>query len=102
MPQLISHFLQHHQLNSQISFIDFLEMHYIGEDLDDNDDEEDMKLPFKKVDGHHVISIGVPSEKFMLLKAACLHLLIDSSLTYEKKYNNPTFGSLFRPPIALA
>ncbi len=102
MPQLIVHFIQHHQLNSQISFIDFLEMHYIGEDQDDNDDEEDMKLPFKKLDGHHVISIGVPSEKFILLKAACLNLLVDSSIAYEQIYSSPTFGSLFRPPIALA
>ncbi len=98
-PQLVIHFIQHHQLNSQISFMDFLEMHYFGEDLDDNDDEEDMKLPFKKLDGHPVISIGVPAEKFILLKAVCLNLLSPASFGYERKYSSPTFGSLFRPPI---
>jgi len=102
MPQLISHFIQHHELNSQIGFIDFLEMHYFGEDLNDDDDEEDMKLPFKKIDGHHVISVGVPAEKFILLKAVCLNLLTNCSFHYERKHSNPTFRSLFRPPIAVA
>ncbi|GAA4205383.1 hypothetical protein GCM10022289_24700 [Pedobacter jeongneungensis] len=101
-PQLISHFIQHHQLDAQISFIDFLEMHYFGHDLNDNDDEEDMKLPFKKIDGHHVISIAVPAERFILLKAACLNLLPACTFSYEPKYSNPTFGSLFRPPMASA
>ncbi|RBQ03345.1 hypothetical protein [Pedobacter miscanthi] len=100
VPQLISHFIQHHQIDSQISFIDFLEMHYLGHDLNDNDDEEDMKLPFKKIDGHHVISNAVPAEKFILLKAACLNLLPVSTFNHQPVYNNPTFGSLFRPPIA--
>ena len=102
IPQLISHFDQHHALNPQISFIDFLEMHYYGEDLDDNDDEEDMKLPFKKIDGHHVLSIGGPTEKFVQLKVACLNLLTKCNFSYQLAYSNPTFGILFRPPIALA
>jgi len=102
MPQLVSHFIQHHQLNAEISFIDFLEMHYFGEDLNDDDDEEDMKLPFKKIDGHHVISSCVPAEKFILLKAACLHLLTDCSVCCTPQYSNPSFGSPFRPPIFFA
>ena len=102
MPQLISHFDQHHQLNPQISFIDFLEMHYYGEDINDNDDEEDMKLPFKKIDGHHVLSIGSPAEKSILLKVACLNLLTNSNFSYKLTYSSPTYGILFRPPIAVA
>ncbi|MCX2493929.1 hypothetical protein OQX63_10625 [Pedobacter sp. PF22-3] len=101
-PQLVLHFLQHHQLNAEISFIDFLEMHYLGQDLDDNDDEEDMKLPFKKIDGHHIISVGVPEEKFILLKAVCLNIYIRKSFDYTNCYSNPDFGSLFRPPISIA
>jgi hypothetical protein len=101
-PQLVLHFLQHHQLNAEISFIDFLEMHYLGQDLDDNDDEEDMKLPFKKIDGHHIISVGVPAEKFILLKAVCLNIYTRKTFNYTNCYSNPAFGSLFRPPIAIA
>ncbi|ARS38326.1 hypothetical protein CA265_00925 [Sphingobacteriaceae bacterium GW460-11-11-14-LB5] len=98
-PQLIVHFIQHHDIDAQISFIDFLQMHYFGQDLNDNDEEEDMKLPFKKIDGHHIISIGVPAEKFILLKAVCLSLLDDFAFSYQRMHHNPTFGSLFRPPI---
>lgn len=102
VPQLISHFVDHHKINAQISFIDFLEMHYLGNDLNDNDEEEDMKLPFKKIDGHHVFSIGVAAEKFILLKIACLNILTNATFNYTREHNNPTFGSLFRPPICLA
>ncbi|WP_316832663.1 hypothetical protein [Pedobacter aquatilis] len=101
-PQLVLHYIQHYQLNSEISFIDFLDMHYFGQDLNDNDDEEDMKLPFKKIDGHHIISIGVPAEKFVLLKAACLNLFEQNTFHYRNWYNNPAFGSLFRPPMSIA
>ncbi|WP_316798248.1 hypothetical protein [Pedobacter frigidisoli] len=102
LPQLVSHFCQHQQINSHISFLDFLEMHYLGEDLDDDDEEEDMKLPFKKVDGHHVISICVPAEKFTLLKATCVNLLTDCAIAWTKMHTNPITGSLFRPPMGSA
>lgn len=101
-PQLIAHFIQHHQLNAQVGFMDFLEMHYFGQDMNDDDDEEDMKLPFKKIDGPHIISVGVPAEKFILLKAMCLNLSDHCSFNYQLIHNDPASGSLFRPPISLA
>jgi len=100
-PQLINHFIQHHQLNTNLSFVDFLEMHYFGHDLNDNDDEEDMKLPFKKVDGHHLISVAVPTEKFILNKAKCFDLFSGKTVDYHHPVCCPKFGSLFRPPILL-
>ena len=77
-------------------------MHYFGQDLNDNDNEEDMKLPFKKIDGHHVISIGVPAEKFILLNAVCINIFSQETINSTDFYSNPAFGSLFRPPISIA
>lgn len=99
-PQLFFHFTQHQKLNANIGFLDFLDMHYLGHDLNDNDEEEDMKLPFKKVDSAHVhISIGVPTEKLVLIKASVFHILNAVRFYANVTHSDPTGGSLFRPPI---
>lgn len=45
---LVEHFTEHRQIDNNLSLMGFLEMHYWGEDLPDNDDEKDNQLPFKK------------------------------------------------------
>jgi len=100
-PQIFLHFMHHHQLDADVGFVDFLDMHYFGHDLDDHDDDEDMKLPFKKMDGHLHISIGVPAEKLLLLKAASFSLITVLSFDHHLFHINPMCGNLFRPPISL-
>lgn len=100
-PQLFLHFIQHQKLNAEINFIAFMDMHYFGHDLNDNDDDEDMKLPFKKIDGHVHISTGVPAEKLLTVKAVSFNVFTGRSSNYHRFHNNPTYGSLFRPPISL-
>lgn len=75
-------------------------MHYLGQDINDNDEEEDMKLPFKKIDGHHIISLAIPADKFVMLKAASLEMNDAKVFNYQFKHLDPSFGSLFRPPIS--
>ncbi|WP_142530266.1 hypothetical protein [Pedobacter westerhofensis] len=101
-PQIFLHFIHHHQLDAEIGFIEFLDMHYFGHDLDDNDDDEDMKLPFKKMDGHLHISIGVPAEKLVMIKAVSISLLHTLLFDFHRSHVNPICGNLFRPPISLA
>lgn len=48
VPQMFSHFFQHTQADPDLSFTDFLSQHYSSEPHTDDDDAEDMKLPFKK------------------------------------------------------
>ena len=50
LPTLIEHFLEHHRANHDLSFFDFLEMHYNNSNTIDPDYEKDMKLPFKSAD----------------------------------------------------
>ena len=57
IPQLIRHFEQHHDQNPTISFWTFLRMHYAGDDGDDVDNNEDMKLPFHNSDAHYITSL---------------------------------------------
>lgn len=46
LPKLISHFIQHQRQIPELSFIDFIAMHYGGNDGTTADDNEDSKLPF--------------------------------------------------------
>lgn len=98
MPQLVSHFLQHKSLNSDVSFLDFLDMHYFGEDLQDNDDEEDMKLPFKKIEGQSIISFAIPAKYLVVQRVKCF--LVNSSKPNKQSpdHCDPIPGCLFRPP----
>lgn len=98
LPHLVLHFQQHHQLNSQVGIIDFLSMHYFGEDLNDNDDEEDMKLPFKKISSQGHISQAISFSKTIQFKQHYIFLL-DARVKPEQHWLcNPALDNLFRPP----
>jgi len=56
LPKLLSHFFQHHQLDPSISFIDFIKMHYGGDDGTKADDDFDNQLPCHS-SGQNTISI---------------------------------------------
>lgn len=45
IPNLITHYFQHHRQDPSVSFYKFLEMHYGGDDGTKADDSEDSKLP---------------------------------------------------------
>ncbi len=50
IPLLLDHFHEHRQKKPTITFLEFIVMHYIGDDGDTSDDNKDMQLPFKKFD----------------------------------------------------
>jgi hypothetical protein len=50
LPVVFEHFAEHLQKNKNISFLQFLDMHYMHGSPKDADYSEDMKLPFKTAD----------------------------------------------------
>ncbi|WP_290967230.1 hypothetical protein [Flavobacterium sp.] len=100
MPVLVQHYMEHQQRSNGLAFTDFIAMHYLGQDINDNDDERDMQLPFKKVDPHSQHLVFIPSRIY----TSSLHIIpSDSAFINNYKRNlhiNPYLGSLFRPPIA--
>ncbi len=98
VPSLIRHFTEHQALNHNISFVDFLAMHYWGDDLNDNDDEKDMQLPFKKFE--------IQQTNFVPLPAPSLFHFKNTSWPSKSHYGpdqpqvqyHAVLGSLFRPP----
>jgi hypothetical protein len=98
LPMLVSHFIEHSKLDSHISVIQFLSMHYWGEDIDDDDDEKDMKLPFKKVDSHFAYQIPIPPAKAIVVKQEFSTFEVLQPLFKDGHFSNPALASLFRPP----
>ena len=47
VPLFVEHFIEHKKLDDNVSLVDFLYMHYTGHDINDNDKDKDMQLPFK-------------------------------------------------------
>jgi len=97
-PTLFRHFTEHKALNQNISFGDFLSMHYGGDDLNDDDDEEDMQLPFKKVEVHHAGFLFIPFTTTFTFKTSAWSLKADYGPDQPQIHYNPALGSLFRPP----
>lgn len=99
LPELLSHFTEHRAINKDISIFEFISMHYMGNDLNDNDQDRDMQLPFKKIDGHFSFQIAsFPSSRFV---PESKFEVIDTYLQVLFKNNrpkDPALASLFRPP----
>lgn len=95
---LAIHYQEHHQLDPSISFVDFLGMHYWGTDLNDNDDDRDNELPFKKIE-HDAISqpLAVPASIIFSLTSEPNFNTVFSDYQTPHFENAPT-GLLFKPP----
>lgn len=50
IPVIIQHYQEHRQADKQMSFLSFLDMHYMHGSPHDDDYDRDMQLPFKKMD----------------------------------------------------
>lgn len=98
VPMLVVHYQEHHQLDPDVNFVDFLGMHYWGTDLNDNDDDRDNELPFKKFD-HDVINAPMTlpvSIAFVVTPAPNFNTLFSDYQTPH--FENAPTGSLFKPP----
>ncbi|MCF0069845.1 hypothetical protein LZD49_05135 [Dyadobacter sp. CY261] len=99
-PLLLKHFAEHQSLNHEITFTDFLSMHYLGKDLNDDDDDKDMQLPFKKVEAHTSSFIFVPNTPVFTFKRAYLPIKAEYGPAVPQVDYSTVLGALFRPPRA--
>ncbi len=99
-PVLWSHYVEHKVLNPHISFTDFLSMHYWGDDLNDQDDDQDMRLPFKKLDFHMHNLVCVPYVRTFNYQNSIIPVAKNYPKFQSDAYFDPALTSLFRPPRA--
>lgn len=63
LPQLLQHFFQHHHLDPSINFIEFIAMHYGGDDGTSADDDFDQELPWHNLNHHSNAVVYFPMIK---------------------------------------
>ncbi|ADQ81463.1 hypothetical protein J5295_02125 [Riemerella anatipestifer] len=88
LPILIEHFVEHRNDNSEMSFGQFITLHYFSGDVHDDDYEEDMKLPFKSQNQNISASI-------VLAMPASFDFKIKSSKIYKEKSQNFGYSDSF-------
>lgn len=96
VPILIAHYFEHQQRCNSITVIEYLSMHYWDNDGNDNDEERDRELPFKKVDHFQSISVFLsPAQHFTFnpLPSVKSFPIPDSD-----RHICQHVGSLFKPP----
>ncbi|MBL7739003.1 MAG: hypothetical protein JNK14_07280 [Chitinophagaceae bacterium] len=56
LPNLIDHFFEHHRIDRDLNFFEFLAMHYGGDDGTDADNDKDNQLPCHDL-RHNTLSV---------------------------------------------
>jgi hypothetical protein len=97
IPVLVAHYFEHQQRGPSITFIEYLSMHYGGKDINDNDQDRDMQLPFKKVDLSHA-SQTLFAESEVELVTDILPLTNCFTFLEPQLHSSTHLGSLFKPP----
>ncbi|MDI1233072.1 MAG: hypothetical protein PSX81_02190 [bacterium] len=98
IPQLVSHFVQHKKVDSQISFIDFLTMHYNDSENEISDKQHD-NLPFKShctIVFHSIIAEVVNTGNSIEIDS---FFLIKGTINYKEAfYTSRLTESIWQPP----
>ena len=93
LPALFKHYNSHRSVNSELSLIDFLELHYSNRSHHDQDHNEHHKLPFND---HHSTA-----------GAVCFYCVSERSFTLSVRYfpigqtNQTVYRSIVEEDIAI-
>ncbi|MES2810137.1 MAG: hypothetical protein V4619_16010 [Bacteroidota bacterium] len=98
LPILFQHFAEHQQRDSSVSLMQFLSMHYWGDDMNDNDNDRDMQLPFKKLDDHHSQIYFLPAVRVVAINDIEQPVNANTATYNPGHIPDRALASLFRPP----
>ncbi len=98
LPILFQHFAEHQQRDKNVSLMQFLSMHYGGNDLNDNDNDRDQELPFKKLDAHHSTVLFMPTVRTIATSSYGQPVNINLTDYSPGHIPDAALSSLFRPP----
>jgi len=96
LPLLLEHYGQHRSNDPDISFLDFLKIHYSGNHPNDNDDSDDNELPFKSGSITHIDS-PVPLQRESCEKKF-FFLSEKHGIQFTEGLPDNKFFSIFHPP----
>lgn len=97
LPALFSHFSEHQNRNTALTFPEYLALHYGDETPNDQDDQRDMELPFKKITSSPLTlaCVAVPADLLTAPWPEHLNYFCSTDTDFLTKL---LLNSLFRPP----
>jgi hypothetical protein len=100
IPSLVEHYIAHKADNQNISVFGFLKMHYLDQQIVDDDFDEDMKLPFKTHDFSGTsITLNIPPEKtFVPIQYHLIYVDYSTNFSYSEKFYPSVFQVIWEPP----
>ena len=94
------HYMEHRERDSSIHMLEFLSMHYWGHDINDNDQDRDMQLPFKSADQNTATQIVLMPQLNITISRPLVVSNTDQPIFSDPEHADPAVSSLFRPPRA--
>ncbi|HEV8505843.1 MAG TPA: hypothetical protein VGQ53_10600 [Chitinophagaceae bacterium] len=96
-PLLVQHYLQHRNKDASLSFIEFIKLHYAREEYpNDNDDNDDNRLPFKSAGD--ISHIDVPVIEKRVDNVEIFSLEKRPPAYYPESVPDHRSFSIFHPP----
>lgn len=98
MPLLVEHYIQHKNLNPEMSFTAFLKTHYENP-VKDSDYDQDQRLPF--VSHTHLLSVVFTvnsSVGFYFAEKVYIYLGAEKTFYKSVLYNKEILSSIWEPP----
>jgi hypothetical protein len=92
--------MEHRERDNSIEMLEFLSMHYWGQDIDDSDQDRDMQLPFKDVDQNAVTLVVLMPQQFFSINRPFVMNKKKQPIVSDPDHSDPALASLFRPPRA--
>lgn len=100
MPMIFKHFVEHRQVQKDISFLKFLDMHYMHGSPKDKDYSKDMQLPFKS-SGDFIYVLAsefVPLNEYISITAPVV-LVPEKKIDIDQNDLLPSYlASIWQPP----
>lgn len=98
MPVLLQHYKQHCENNKGLGFIEFIIMHYAGDDGTHTDDEQDQQLPCHNLQQHTMHLMFAPMLNTVSESVAPAPASARSSVFITTGIPQSRAGRLWQPP----
>lgn len=100
LPVLFEHYAEHTRLNPEMSFADFMCMHYAGYHPDDGDQDRDMQLPFKTPSSVAFDMASFASASSVMIAKPAVSIKAHSFTTEDYHLPSAYQSTVWQPPKA--
>lgn len=99
LPVLVQHYYEHKAGNASVTLLNFLHMHYMGNDDDNSDNMRDRELPFKTMDDCCMIAFNsLPPQKLQVVQIESYEIQQEFTLLNDASHFFISLEDIFQPP----